>query len=616
MAYKQLKVNQITTCFVFVLLLHTWVFHAQKEANIWYFGYNAGLDFNSGSPVVIKDGQLVTEEGCATISNKDGQLLFYTDGSTVWNRNHNVMMNGTGLKGHYSSTNAAIIVPKPDFPDVYYIFTVDAEAGVNGLQFSEVDMSLDEGMGGVTSSKNNFLFAQITEQVTAIKNPSSNSYWVVSHKWTNNEFIAYEVTSSGVNTNPVISALGGTTMGNFFGVMKISPNGRKIAISNIADGRLALCDFNPVTGQVSNYMNLQIHAYGIEFSPNSKLLYVCDIAEGKTLTQFNLESNNEAEIYNSRVIVSHAKDNQNFGALQLGPDGKIYIAKWALGHLDVINNPNRLGLNCNYQAEAVHLDGRISKLGLPPFIQSFFNRTISFENICFGSTTQFELSDVDSAVWDFGDPNSGTYNASTDIEPTHIFSAPGTYQVSVTATIDIETVTATTTITILEEESVASIPDYLNGIEVIDSSDNNSITVRVENLQSGNYEFALDGFSYQNEPYFSPIAPGMHTLYIKNKENCIISYIMVPVVGYPKYFTPNGDGVNDYWQIKDFYDMFQFHSDIFIYDRYGKLLKQMGTSTMGWDGSFNGSMLPSDDYWFRVKLLDGKEFKGHFTLKR
>lgn len=476
---------------VFILLLSPWVFYAQKEANIWYFGYNAGLDFNNGSPVVLTDGKLVTEEGCATICNKDGQLLFYTDGVTVWNRNHNVMMNGTGLKGHNSSTNSAIIVPKPDFPDIYYVFTVDWEAGPNGLQFSEVDMSLDGGMGGVTSSKNNFLFARTTEQVTAIKNPMSNSYWVVSHKWQNNEFIAYEVTSSGVNMTPVVSALGGTANRNFFGVMKISPNGKKIAISNVADSRLALCDFNPVTGQVTNFMNLQIVAYVLEFSPNSKLLYTTDIADIKALTQFNLESNNEADIYNSRVVIATAEDNQNFGALQLGPDGKIYIAKWALGHLDVINNPNRLGLSCNYQAETIYLEGKTSKLGLPPFIQSYFNRTISFENICFGSSTMFEVSNLDAPLWDFGDPNSGSNNTLTDLEPTHVFSTPGVYEVTVSSNDGTEII-STTSVTIYDQQINALPSSFLNDITVVDNSENNSITVDITNLEPGDYEFILD----------------------------------------------------------------------------------------------------------------------------
>ncbi|MGE5943920.1 MAG: T9SS type B sorting domain-containing protein, partial [Flavobacteriales bacterium] len=434
-----------------------------------------------------------------------------------------------------------------------------------------------------------------------------------------NEFIAYEVTSLGVNTTPVISALGGTTQGNFFGAMKISPNGKKIAVSNVADSRLAICDFNPVTGKVSNFMNLQIVAYGLEFSPNSKLLYAADIAENKALTQFNLEYNNETDIYNSRVVIAHAKANQNFGALQLGPDGKIYISKWNLDHIDVINSPNRLGLSCNYQLEAIYLEGKISKNGLPPFIQSYFNRTISFEDICFGSATMFELSDtVDSAVWDFGDPTSGINNTSTDLEPTHVFSAPGVYEVTVISSDDIQTTSNTTTVTIYDQHIVALPPDFLNDITVVDSSNNNSITINITNLESGDYEFALDNqFSfYQDEPYFENVKAGIHTFYIRDRNDCDIRFIDISVIGYPKYFTPNGDGINDYWHVEGVNGQFHTNSDIFIYDRYGKLLKQLAITSNGWDCTFNGSMMPTDDYWFHVKLEDGRQFKGHFTLKR
>ncbi|MBU3822058.1 T9SS type B sorting domain-containing protein [Flavobacteriaceae bacterium XHP0103] len=530
------------------------------------------------------------------------------------------MQNGTGLKGHYSSTNSAIIIPKPDSPNIYYIFTIDSHAGTNGIQFSEVDMSLDSGMGGVTSSKNNLLFAPTTEQVTAIKNPLFNSYWVVSHKWLTNEFIAYEVTSSGVNTTPVISTLGGTPGGIFSGVMKISPNGKKIAISNAANSRLALCDFNPVTGQVSNYMNLQISAYGLEFSPNSKLLYVSDNYDGRALYQFNLESNNETEIYNSRLLISDGVTDNDFGSMQLGTDGKIYVARYDKGYLDVIDEPNLLGLNCNYQLEAVYLDGKISKLGLPPFIQSFFNSySISFENICFGSDTMFELSDtVDAVTWDFGDPASGVDNTSQDLQPTHVFSSPGVYEVKVTYTADLAVSKDTTSVTIYDQQITMLPSSFLNDIAVVDNSDNNTITIDITNLEPGDYEFTLnEEFSnYQDEPYFENIKAGIYTLYIREKNSCRVGSIQISVIGYPKYFTPNGDGVNDYWRIEGINEQFQTNSDIFIYDRYGKLLKQLNPTSKGWDGTFNGRMLPTDDYWFSVFLEDGRQFKGHFTLKR
>src|SRR3970040_2481571 len=104
---------KISAQFIFILFILATPSFAQKEAAIWYFGNYAGLDFNSGNPVALTNGKLVTKEGCTTISDKDGNLLFYTDGSLVYNKNHQVMPNGYGLQGHNSSTQSAIIVPKP-----------------------------------------------------------------------------------------------------------------------------------------------------------------------------------------------------------------------------------------------------------------------------------------------------------------------------------------------------------------------------------------------------------------------------------------------------------------------------------------------------------------------
>ena len=118
--------------------------------------------------MALSNGALNTREGCAAISDKNGNLLFYTDGVTVYNKNHGVMLNGTGLKGHSSSTHSAIIVPKPANTAIYYILTADELAGVNGLQYTEVDMSLDGGLGGVTSNKNKLLLSQATEKITEI----------------------------------------------------------------------------------------------------------------------------------------------------------------------------------------------------------------------------------------------------------------------------------------------------------------------------------------------------------------------------------------------------------------------------------------------------------------
>ena len=155
---------------VILILCFTCALNAQGEANVWYFGENAGLDFNSGTPVALTNGALVTNEGCASISDSVGNLLFYTDGVTVYNNNHTIMPNGNGLNGDSSSTHSAIIVPKPGNNDEYYIFTVDRGGQSDGLQYSQVNMNLDNGLGDVVSGmKNVFLVAPTTEKVTAIK---------------------------------------------------------------------------------------------------------------------------------------------------------------------------------------------------------------------------------------------------------------------------------------------------------------------------------------------------------------------------------------------------------------------------------------------------------------
>ena len=139
--------------YIYILVLFYQIVAAQNEGNIWYFGYGAGLDFNSGTAVPISGGQLNTYAGCASISDANGDVLFYTDGITIYDKSHGIMSNGNGLLGHPSSTQSAIIVRKPQSANTYYVFTV----GINstaGLSYSEIDISLNGGLGAVTNMKN------------------------------------------------------------------------------------------------------------------------------------------------------------------------------------------------------------------------------------------------------------------------------------------------------------------------------------------------------------------------------------------------------------------------------------------------------------------------------
>lgn len=423
---------------LFFLILFTSFVYSQGEANIWYFGQNAGLDFNSGVPVALTNGQLNTTEGCATISNGAGQLLFYTDGITVWDKNHAIMPNGTSLNGNPSSTQSATIVPLPGSTTLYYIFTLDAFAGANGFCYSIVDLSLNGGNGDVTT-KNILLYTPSCEKISITKHANNIDYWIVSHQWNSSNFVSYLLTSSGLDVaNPVLSNSGVVVNGNTenaWGQMKISPDGSKLAICN-SFINAEIFDFDNNTGIISNPIVLidDYSSYGIEFSPNSQVLYLTNL-DGNTpvFKIFQYDLTNPLLINTSiQTIYTSLSNAQVPASLQLASDGKIYVAQVYNTHLSVIDNPDQLGIGCNFQLNSVGLSSGISKYGLPPFVSSFFfTPAIQFQNACVGESAQFQLSNatITSANWDFGD---GT--TSTSLSPIHTYAIAGTYNVTVSTT--------------------------------------------------------------------------------------------------------------------------------------------------------------------------------------
>ncbi|MCB0400022.1 MAG: T9SS type B sorting domain-containing protein, partial [Winogradskyella sp.] len=154
-------------------------------------------------------------------------------------------------------------------------------------------------------------------------------------------------------------------------------------------------------------------------------------------------------------------------------------------------------------------------------------------------------------------------------------------------------------------------------IEVTDVSENNTITVFVSG--DGEYVYALDNENgpYQDSNIFEDVAAGVHTVYVKDiKADCGIVSEDISVLGFPKFFTPNGDTINDTWQVSGFSSQFPVTTTVKIFNRYGKLITILNPSNSQWDGNYNGKLLPSDDYWFEAELVDGRTFKGHFALKR
>lgn len=931
---KYMKSIRLLLLLILTLLV-TLPSYAQKEAAIWYFGYGAGLDFNSGNPVPLTNGKLFTNEGCTSISDKNGNLLFYTDGSIVYDRNHQVMPNGSGLLGHRSSTQSAIIVPKPKDANIYYIFTVDEPNPKNvdpdtandedppnsGLNYSVVDMRLNGNSGDITTEKNVPLITydpansedvkfKCSEKITAVQHSDGISFWVITHF--KNTFYSFQINTTGINKTPVTTVLSqniplGGYNTNAIGYLKASPNGKKIAMANMAvkesnvttingqiirnTGNVILYDFNATNGTLSNELKVldNSNPYGVEFSPKSAKLYVTfnrynpanGVSLGSSLIQYDLK--------NSNVLSSMQVINTNdyvAGALQLAIDEKIYRAGYSTTddnstHISVINNPESDGVSCNYIQNKIDLRSGISKLGLPPFITSLFLYTFDYEFNCFGQSTHFFINSgetIDNVHWDFGDGSTSnnkdayhTYASAGDYKVTLIKTVNGenrepiervitiyetptimttpykliqcdtqdnnsldglaTFNLSAanepislgnkdyevyyyhskaeaendidnTASLNIiyqntiqkETLYAKvtqpnsscfsiTTVILQANPSISIMPEDLHKCEIENgkadfdleqkkqqiktqlnlpadvklffyNSENdaslslneikNTITtnskpvfIRAENSegcygtgkfdlfvdpvpvltppepqvicesqanpsltlqsgipaaqtdqyeyqwstgattptinihQEGNYTVSVKNKSncsatleipvklshlavinnleindlntlnevivdvnnagdyqymiqfqdggttgFQNSEIFQNIPGGFHQLIIENIDGCGRIVKNFAVLNAPKFFTPNNDNYNDYWNFSGINDPIYKNAVIFIYDRYGKLLKQLSPLSTGWDGTYNKAQMPADDYWFTIKLEDGREAKGHFSLKR
>jgi len=481
---------------------------AQNEASFWYFGNNAGVRFNAdnGSVTALTDGQLNTLEGCTTISDENGNLLFYTDGRSVWARNHQIMPNGnynanTGLLGDPSSTSSGLIVPKPESTDEFYIFTVDEphhenaavypnqktgtyveggsvpqdDNGFNdGLNYSLVDMTVNNGFGDVSNAEKNVplitynpddseeIKYKCSEKITAVRADDCSSFWVITHFV--DRFYAFKVDENGVNTTPVISTVGPTVpiqgyRRNALGYLKASPDGSKIVVAHYgfaqqngenASGGVYLFDFNNNTGEITNTVELYSpqnndSPYGVEFSAENKKVYATiglgPAGNGASIvTQWDLES---ADVPAS-IQTIHSSNTISAGALQLAVNRKIYRAQFSFGtgagqYLGVIENPEITGLAANYNETGLLLDvnglnQNTSRIGLPPFIQSLFNSEIdiirngissSELKLCTGDTYTLLADDIPTAdyVWS----KDGTIIPETGFEL--LVDEPGFYEV-------------------------------------------------------------------------------------------------------------------------------------------------------------------------------------------
>lgn len=345
---------------------------AQKENQIFFFGNGAGLDLGTQPPGFLKSS-LVSSEAAATLCDAQGRVLFYTDGTTVWDKTHRPMRNGERILGGgtwpngrigNSATQGALIVPSLQNSEQYYLFTVNSYEKTKGsypgyLRYSVIDMSLNDGRGALVSKlKNTVLDSFVSEKLVAVQGDGCY-LWVICRKKHRPEYVAYKVDASGIHPEPVVSSSLHPS-DEYWGEMKVSPDGNLLAAVYTAleppRAWLELNYFDKASGRVtgsvildSSYNSLRaIESYGLEFSPGSNMLY----AHLGDLYQYDLSLLPDyARIRDSRFWLGrHA-----ISGMRRGPDGRIYIIAHFRGELSVIYEPDRPGKNCLLNWRAIRL---------------------------------------------------------------------------------------------------------------------------------------------------------------------------------------------------------------------------------------------------------------------
>ena len=425
---------------------------SQGEWNKWCFGEYITLDFNSGNPIKIANNAMWAPEGTISVSDSLGNLLFYSDGSKVWDRNNNVMPNGTGLHGIWNVEKAVFAVPALINDSTYYLFTVgnDGTGAYWGLEYSIIDMKMNGGYGAVVPSMKNIPVNAADSSYNylyGIRHHNNRDVWIVTkqhpcYPGTTFRYMSFLLTPSGLDTVPVISNTLIPNSGSQPGMLRISPDGTKFFGSGVSTFS-EFYHFNDETGVISPLFrftiqdpNGQSKPVYAEFSRNNHYLYVTGGASyPNSLFQFDAMRTDSLQFQKSQVFLG-----TGCFAMQLAPDGKIYLDAHSVNmpygvvdSMHVINNPDLGGVACNFQKNVLSLTGQTTgNTSIPQFLQKY-NLFIRNNDVCIGDTVIFTSiiwPPADTIQWNFGDPTSGISNTSILPNPSHYFSIPGNYSVS------------------------------------------------------------------------------------------------------------------------------------------------------------------------------------------
>ncbi len=484
LVYQNIRHIGILLCLIFFFQP---VVFGQKEGNIWYFGNKAGLDFNGDHPMPLTNSQMYAPAGCATICDTSGQVLFYSNGHQVWNKNHEIMQLGSALQGDSTATQSATILQHPEDSLKYYLFTNRRYPGPDSTYFGGHWYMLDfrnNSLGRIRLEEsgnawNEGITPQATEKFLAIPYGANaigangkRGYWLITRQTNNLLFTVYQLDSTLRFFNE--QETGSNNGSSAAGYMKANQRGDMFALA--CSYWVQVFWFNRGSGEITYRYHLYGDApgnrnayvyrtYGLEFSPSGRYLFGTGW-DGGVIYRWDMSRTNSRDIRKSTKFLRHSTEDP-CGALQLGPDGKIYVALKDKDHLGVIHAPD--DPVPGYDETGVRLidnetgEGGICAMGLPnalPF--SWKPPPFYVVYTCLGQPSLFYYTDTvglsGTPYWDIYYenatipitqlPSSGAFNAY------YTFPDTGNYRVEFHATYGGNEVSHTRTIRIYDAQPI------------------------------------------------------------------------------------------------------------------------------------------------------------------
>lgn len=648
-------------------LLFQYAAVAQPQYSHWYFGAGAGVRFTKDSVYSITDSKIIASEGCAAISDRNGNLLFYTDGITVYNALHQVVPGGNGLWGNPSTTQVALIVPYPKRANQWFIITADANFANKGICYTHIQMDFS-GHSGLILDKNVQILTPSAEKLTATQHANGRDFWLVAHGAGNNRYHSFLIDSNGVHWDASVKSDVGIShtvtwnAANAVGGIKISPDGKKMAAAILGENAFELYDFDAATGKVSNAITFQdsikfANAYSVEFSPDSRILYLS--ATGyKKIHQIFLQGSTAEKLLQNAIEIPLSQSEGNT-SLQLGPDGKLYIGR-AGDYLSAIAFPAALYPYCEVEERSIDLKGKSCYLGLPNNFYYEYVPGFRFENTCEGDSTLFVITTpvFDSAVWNFGEGNLLKLQSKT---VKYQYTATGMFKVKlylyvngVLDSVEKELQYHPHKKTVLPADTIICTKVALNlsafdssyvsyfwnngnktpalsisetGVYWVSTFDGNcfgSDTIKVNFKQPPTVDLGKDTFICEPDEiilslpqfgssvfiwpnnfadtFYTVQQPGQYFVQVKNEcgmdEDTIEVFTCECTVFVPSAFSPDKDGLNDVFRAEG---CLPGLFNLSVFNSWGERVFFTNDITKGWDGTFKGQSAPEGVYAWAIE---------------